>query len=659
MVKAMAETKLLLCDCLKSQSIDANGIKRATGVHCSAVHTALCMDQATTAEKAIAAGGIAIACRQEQHFFEEMADEVGAEPPLFVDLRDRAGWSDDDRPNTPKMAALVADALLDVPTHKAIDVESAGTCLIVGDADVAAAAARHLCDVLSVTVLLAPGSETELADDRRFDVVFGTIASAKGALGGFEVHIDALQERIPGGRGRPAFTEPRDGARSQCDIIVDLSGGTPLFPAPAKREGYLRADRGHADARLSAILEASHLVGTFEKPLYVRVEEPLCAHSRAQKTGCTRCLDHCPTGAISPQGDHVTVDPMACAGCGMCSALCPSGAISYDAPPVETIFRRIETMASVWRNLSQDMPRLLVHDGGHGSEMIRLSARYGRGLPADMIPMEVSALAAFGHAEALAALGTGFASVTILLSPTTQHEGLPFQVELANAIAGRAAMRLIEPTDPDAFDALVRDGEGHCGTIDAVLPIGNRRQVTRLAAKALNDRDAVIPLPVGAPYGAVDLDIGACTLCLSCVSLCPSGALVDNEDLPQVRFQEDACLQCGICANVCPENAITLDPRLNLADNALSQVVLHEEEPFACIECGALFGVKSTVMRITEQLAGKHSMFANKDAIRMIQMCDNCRVNAAYHSEDNPFAGGDRPRVRTTADYQASKRRDH
>jgi hypothetical protein len=39
-------------------------------------------------------------------------------------------------------------------------------------------------------------------------------------------------------------------------------------------------------------------------------------------------------------------------------------------------------------------------------------------------------------------------------------------------------------------------------------------------------------------------------------------------------------------------------------------------------------------------------------------MCDDCRVNAVYHSENNPFASAERPRVRTTDDY-ISKRRDH
>ena len=186
--------------------------------------------------------------------------------------------------------------------------------------------------------------------------------------------------------------------------------------------------------------------------------------------------------------------------------------------------------------------------------------------------------------------------------------------------------------------------------------MGTRRQITRQAARALNPVAEVLPLPEGAPYGAVLVDQDACTLCLSCVSLCPSGALGDNPDRPELRFQEDACLQCGLCANVCPEAAISLQPQLDLTPAALTQRILKEEEPFACIECGKLFGVKSTVEKITEKLQS-HSMFAG-DRLRMVQMCDDCRINAQYHSDDNPFASKPRPRPRTTEDY-LSKRRDH
>jgi ferredoxin len=128
--------------------------------------------------------------------------------------------------------------------------------------------------------------------------------------------------------------------------------------------------------------------------------------------------------------------------------------------------------------------------------------------------------------------------------------------------------------------------------------------------------------------------------------------------MPQLRFQETACLQCGLCETICPENAITLQPQINLDDSAFNQEILHEEEPFACIECGALFGVKSTIDRIVAQLEGKHSMFAASDSGKLIKMCDNCRVNAQYHNTNNPFQGGERPKVRTTDDY-IKVRKDH
>ena len=33
-------------------------------------------------------------------------------------------------------------------------------------------------------------------------------------------------------------------------------------------------------------------------------------------------------------------------------------------------------------------------------------------------------------------------------------------------------------------------------------------------------------------------------------------------------------------------------------------------------------------------------------------MCDDCRVNAQYHDENAPFKYGEKPKIRTTDDYQ-------
>lgn len=649
---------LILCNCQGSQLLDAASFASLDSVTCSKIYSGLCTHQSEQAAEAISQGNVVIACQQERAHFEELAEALNVEEPTFVDLRDRAGWSDESSQAGPKMAALVADALHSSPATKSFDITSEGLCLILGPTEVALDAARRLSEHLSVTVLLENADDAP--SDRSFDVILGTLKSASGALGHFSVHIDALQQLEPAGRGAFQFGAPQDGGSAACDVVLDLRGGTPLFPAPQKRDGYLFADPRSLPAVATAIQDASHMIGTFEKPFYLSYEPLRCAHSRAGQPACSNCLDVCPTGAIRPNGEAVEIDPNICAGCGSCAALCPSGAISFDAPSPEALFQRIALLAQSYIKAGGHAPRLLVHDDSFGSEMISLAARFGRGLPADVIPLALEKVSGFGHAEMLAALASGFAAVDVLVSPTTERDALDLEVPLAQALAPKGAvLRLLDPAEPDALSDQLYGVEFSIPTVEPILPQGSRRQVARLAVQALHpNADAPLPLPAKSPYGAVLVDTEACTLCLSCASLCPAGALGDNPDMPQLRFQEEACLQCGLCVGLCPENAITLVPQMDISTAALSQKVLHEEEPYCCVECSKPFGVKSTIEKIVTKLEGKHAMFANSAAARLIRMCDDCRVNAQYHMENNPMTGAERPRVRTSEDY-LSKRRDH
>ncbi|MDJ1007065.1 MAG: 4Fe-4S binding protein [Paracoccaceae bacterium] len=654
--------RVLLCTCEGSQSVDAASAGVATGAEEVVTADRLCTGDIETAAAALRQDGTTlIACGQMASLFEDLIGEVGGPGEVVAaDIRDRAGWTSDGRAFA-KQAALLAEARLVPPATPTKDVVSEGTVLVLGAGEAGVSAAESLAEAGLAATLLLPADPGDLAPTADYDMALGRLKSATGALGGFAVTVEGYRQMQPGGRGPARFSAPQETAHSTCDIVLDLRGEGPIFPADHKREGYVRADARDPAAVARAIASTVAYQGVFEKPLYIRFEESLCAHSRAGQPGCTRCLSVCPTGAIAPAGDTVAIDADICAGCGACAAVCPSGAASYDDPPAEFLFQRLRALASAYRDAGGTAPRALFHDAEHGGEMIRLLARFGDGLPADVIPVEVANVETVGHAELLAALGVGFASAGLLVSPRSDRAVLDAGMALAEAVAAGAGktgrVHLIDVADPDALPgalaALPALAPGH----DPILPLGGRREVTRIAAAALAaPQTPNIPLPEGAPYGAIVIDQDACTLCLACVSLCPVGALGDSPDKPQVNFQETACLQCGVCAAACPEDAIALAPGLDLSKEAFAPRILNEEEPFECISCGKPFGTRSTIEKIVEKLDGQHWMYRGSDNARLIQMCDDCRVQAQYHQDASPFRMGERPRVRTTEDYLDEKK---
>ena len=204
-----------------------------------------------------------------------------------------------------------------------------------------------------------------------FPLLSGTVRRLSGHLGAFRAEVLGLAAAAPSSRGGLRFLRPAaEPALLEADLVLDLTGGTPLLTAHGKRDGYLRADPRDPAGVAAALLEATALVGEFEKPRYVRLEAELCAHSRSRRVGCTRCLDACPTGAITPAGDHVQIDPYVCAGCGACAGLCPTGAITYASPGPNTLLERLRTLLATYRAAGGEAPVLLVHEARHGGEMI-------------------------------------------------------------------------------------------------------------------------------------------------------------------------------------------------------------------------------------------------------------------------------------------------
>ena len=610
-------------------------------------------------------------CTQEAPLFSEIAGGIGGADISYVNVRETAGWSADVAKAGPKMAALIAAASKPAPEIPFVALTSDGVILIYGCDEQAIEAANLLKDHLDVTVLIVPPAALMPPATTAFPVVQGRIRSATGYLGVFELTVDRYAQPSASSRRALDFGPAKDGAVSRCDVVLDLSGQAPLFSAPDLRDGYLRADPNDPATVLRAVLKARDLVGTFDKPRYIAFAENLCAHSRSRIVGCHRCLDLCPAGAIAPAGDHVAIDPQICAGCGQCAAVCPTGAASYALPPADALMRKLRTMLRTYGEAGGTHAILLLHDEAHGTPMLNALARFGDGLPANVLPVCVNEVTQVGLESIAAAFAYGASALRFLLRARPRHDvaGLAKTLALAEPILaglgfGSGRIATIETDDPDTLGAMLRGmvSPEPAPRPASFSPVGGKREVLRLALRELQ-RAAPVPtdiiaLPEDAPFGAVEVDVEGCTLCLACVSACPTGALLDDPDQPMLRFAEDLCVQCGLCKATCPEKVITLEPQFDFRAATAAARVLKREEPFNCIRCGKPFGVKSTIERVATALAGKHWMYQASDRrLDAIRMCADCRVIAVAEAEFDRSGAPPRPDLRTTEDYLRERTR--
>jgi ferredoxin len=514
-----------------------------------------------------------------------------------------------------------------------VTYQSHGRLAVIGPEAAAMKAARTLSERLPVTVLVPGAGRPDPGSSDGIVVVRGGKAEVQGRLGRFTVNLETPE-------GTVALTEAAGLPVEHFDLVLDL-GETPLIDYELPPVGYY-APAGNEQALEKALDELPEMSGEFEKPKYFNFKPELCAHSRSELSGCTRCIEACPTLAITSADEVVSVDPYLCQGAGSCVAACPSGAMTYAFPTVSDLLGRIRKLFADFREAGGEQPGLVLHDGWSRKALYEQLAPH---MAEDLLPLEVEEVGSVGMDTWLAALAYGARGIAICVTdytPKRMVRELEAQVEFARGVLGgmgypAPALSIANTSKADVATAVL------AGMPDA-LPLqparfvapDDKRGILRLAIEHLH-RQAPAPrksteLPAGAPFGDVRVSKTACTLCMGCVSVCPTAALTAGGDLPQLRFTEWNCVQCGLCEKACPEDAIRLQPRLLFdAESRQQPRVLHEEPPFCCVSCGKPFTTAGLLEKVQRKLEG-HWMFQTEEDRRRLQMCEHCRVKDMFKS---------------------------
>ena len=482
----------------------------------------------------------------------------------------------------------------------------------------------------------------------------------------FQIDMQACKshqecEKACGAIGAIQFQKKETLLDDEFDVIIDLHP-EPCIKTPEPPKGYFFTGEDSVQ-QIQVVSKVLNSIGEFEKPRFFAYQEKICANGRNGQVGCNACIDICSTQAISSVFEagkgRVSVNPHLCMGCGACATACPSGAMTYVNPTVPYLGTKIKTIVDTFSQTttSSTAPMVLFHSGIEGGEQwinalgraARIHPKKIKGLPAHVVPFSLHHIASTGVDLWLGMLTHGVAEIVILASGEESPQYIDLlkkQIKITSEIllglGYSERIHLIEMSTNKKSEHLedlvfLDQSLSNFDAKESLVPIASfafakeKRATLEMSLEHLLEHaplalghDEAIPLSSAACIGGLEINQDTCTLCMSCVSACPEGALLDHLEIPQLGFIEKNCVQCGLCQITCPENALTLQPRLKTIEQRKTRITLNETKPFHCIKCAKPFATEKMMQTMLTKI-GAHPAFTG-DAQKRLKMCSDCRV---------------------------------
>lgn len=490
-----------------------------------------------------------------------------------------------------------------------------GQCvLMIGPAEtlLARREAVHALGLKASLLCTAPDDAARLP--KGLYALAGQLATLDGWMGSFRASL----KTVSGPADMSPLSLREDG---HFDWVLDFSGAGFTDRAVTPPGYYRVPPKDHAVFKQSLLEIARRTRDGYEKPKYFDFKAEICAHQRQSVSGCSNCLSVCAAWAIRGAKESIEIEPHLCQGCAACMLVCPSGAIRYVHPGIKANLNRLASLLAVRLQIGGQAPGLWI-----------VPETVSPTPPASWLLFPVTNPLSLGLEFWLAALALGCGRVAI--DPGATHEqsrlALAGQVSLArDLLQGMGYAPAIDlAIDAEGLERIACLPNRPAG----VLPTSDdKREILFAALDALAEQAAdvsgILQASTGSPVGTVEVDADKCTLCASCVRLCPTGALSLPGTSSQLAFTESKCLQCGLCVNGCPEQAVSLIPRF-LVSRAAREAprVIAEAKMFECAECGKPFATQAMIER-SRALMADHPMFQGTNA-RLMALCSDCRQRA-------------------------------
>lgn len=287
-----------------------------------------------------------------------------------------------------------------------------------------------------------------------------------------------------------------------------------------------------------------------------------CLRSRLNTYDCRRCLDVCPSGALSLIEREIHLDPVQCTGCMSCLAVCPNDALDGGCDLVVIL--------------------------GEISSRSQVVVSCNRGRPKSTDHVAVPCLGVFSE-ESLLALGrSGCDSITFDLvecrTCDNHHAAARFRDSLRQILdiaeSALTTSMIVEEETLNAGRAEARDRRSYLShLLSRVSQVPSAGQMTgsyRETKERMNGRkvpakvrilqrliNLADPLEKGILQALCNYSLtinDTCIPCRRCTAICPTGALKLNRPAPegQLLFEPGRCSGCGLCERFCKKEALSL-----------------------------------------------------------------------------------------------------
>lgn len=329
------------------------------------------------------------------------------------------------------------------------------------------------------------------------------------------------------------------------------------------------------------------------------INEAACINIRGRVKTCAACRDACRWDALSLSLEGIRLDVAQCTACGACVPSCPVGAMQLREFSPQGFLTSLDRQPTVHIHCSASC------DSEKGVAIPCHSVLDARLLAAAYAMATVSFYLHGLDQCGRCAKGNATAQVSLMQQTLRTW----FEQQAPDVISASGNMEE-EKRETWRQDQSIRSRRGFlhgagmwatAGAVAWLLPSGNAHDNESEVSPSFRvDLEQKRP----AAYQALLLEhvsdlpwrqlpwwkrniTKACTACLVCAQLCPTGAL-DAWSKPATRgvdFELGLCTSCGLCERLCPEQAIEKGEARSVDDIVVGRIPLVTRPVHACSAC--------------------------------------------------------------------------